>query len=120
VLSFVDYPGMEGIAAPDMETYSKALNAGQYPLSVLAVSDLLLGELWRIPAAERIDGSRLIPLGTLADVVASLDRSREIVVHCRSGKRSADAARLLQAAGFARVSSLAGGMLRWNQDALGD
>ena len=39
VLSVVDYPGMEGIVPPDMETYSKALNAGQYPLSVLAVTD---------------------------------------------------------------------------------
>ena len=39
VLSIVDYPGFQGIAAPDMETYSKALNAGQYPLSVLAMND---------------------------------------------------------------------------------
>ncbi|MGH8076458.1 MAG: aminotransferase class III-fold pyridoxal phosphate-dependent enzyme [Lysobacter sp.] len=38
VLSIIDYPGFEGLEAPDMETYSKALNAGQYPLSVLAVS----------------------------------------------------------------------------------
>jgi len=38
VLSIVDYPGFEGLEAPDMETYSKALNAGQYPLSVLAVN----------------------------------------------------------------------------------
>jgi len=38
-LSIVDYPGFEGIQAPDMETYSKALNAGQYPLSVLAVTE---------------------------------------------------------------------------------
>jgi acetylornithine/succinyldiaminopimelate/putrescine aminotransferase len=39
VLSIVDYPGFEGIEAPDMEAYSKALNAGQYPLSVLAVGE---------------------------------------------------------------------------------
>ncbi|WP_408953095.1 aminotransferase class III-fold pyridoxal phosphate-dependent enzyme [Lysobacter sp. Hz 25] len=39
VLSIVDYPGFEGLEAPDMETYSKALNAGQYPLSVLAVGE---------------------------------------------------------------------------------
>lgn len=39
VLSIVDYPGFEGLDAPDMETYSKALNAGQYPLSVLAVGE---------------------------------------------------------------------------------
>jgi acetylornithine/succinyldiaminopimelate/putrescine aminotransferase len=38
VLSIIDYPGFEGVEAPDMETYSKALNAGQYPLSVLAVN----------------------------------------------------------------------------------
>ena len=37
-LSIVDYPGFENADAPDMETYSKALNAGQYPLSVLAVN----------------------------------------------------------------------------------
>ena len=39
VLSIVDYPGFEAMEAPDMETYSKALNGGQYPLSVLAVND---------------------------------------------------------------------------------
>jgi acetylornithine/succinyldiaminopimelate/putrescine aminotransferase len=38
VLSIIDYPGFEKFDAPDMETYSKALNAGQYPLSVLAVT----------------------------------------------------------------------------------
>ncbi|GAA0721136.1 aminotransferase class III-fold pyridoxal phosphate-dependent enzyme [Dokdonella soli] len=38
VLSIVDYPGFEKLEAPDMETYSKALNAGQYPMSVLAVT----------------------------------------------------------------------------------
>ncbi len=43
VLSIVDYPGFEGFEAPDMETYSKALNAGQYPLSVLAVNQRAAG-----------------------------------------------------------------------------
>jgi acetylornithine/succinyldiaminopimelate/putrescine aminotransferase len=42
-LSVVDYPGFEGQDAPDMETYSKALNAGQYPLSVLAVNERAAG-----------------------------------------------------------------------------
>ena len=37
VLSIIDYPGFEDLEAPDMETFSKALNAGQYPLSVLAL-----------------------------------------------------------------------------------
>jgi len=38
-LSIVDYPGFEDAPAPDVESYSKALNAGQYPLSVLALSE---------------------------------------------------------------------------------
>ncbi|HKJ19991.1 MAG TPA: aminotransferase class III-fold pyridoxal phosphate-dependent enzyme, partial [Woeseiaceae bacterium] len=39
LLSITDYPGFRDLDAPDMESYSKALNAGQYPLSVLALSD---------------------------------------------------------------------------------
>jgi acetylornithine/succinyldiaminopimelate/putrescine aminotransferase len=43
VLSIVDYPGFGSLEAPDMETYSKALNAGQYPLSVLAMNERASG-----------------------------------------------------------------------------
>ena len=43
VLSLIDYPGFEKLAPPDMETFSKALNAGQYPLSVLAVTERTAG-----------------------------------------------------------------------------
>ncbi len=38
-LSIVDYPGFQSADGPDLETYSKALNAGQYPLSVLACNN---------------------------------------------------------------------------------
>ena len=44
VLSIVDYPGFESCAPPDMETYSKALNAGQFPLSVVALTDEVAAE----------------------------------------------------------------------------
>lgn len=37
-ISIVDYPGFEKLPAPDMESYSKAINGGQFPLSVLGVS----------------------------------------------------------------------------------
>ena len=43
VLSIVDYPGFEGLEAPDMETYSKALNAAQYPMSILACTERAAG-----------------------------------------------------------------------------
>jgi len=38
VLSIVDYPGFQELDEPDLETWSKALNAGQYPLSVLGMN----------------------------------------------------------------------------------
>lgn len=63
-----------------------------------------------------IPGARLIPLGTIASALETLDRTRDIVVMCRSGKRSADAAQQLQAAGFQHITNLAGGILRWSDD----
>ncbi len=62
-----------------------------------------------------IAGARLIPLGQLPSELSSLDRTREIVVYCRSGMRSANAAEQLRSAGF-RVANLAGGILRWSDD----
>lgn len=38
-LSIVDYPGFENLPPPDMEAFAKAVNAGQYPVSVLALSE---------------------------------------------------------------------------------
>lgn len=67
-------------------------------------------------AIARIDGARLIPLSGLAGAIPTLDASREVVLYCKSGARSARAARQLQAAGFSRVWNLAGGILRWSQD----
>jgi len=62
-----------------------------------------------------LPNAKLIPLGTLASQLSTLDNTREIVVYCRSGKRSMDAAKQLAAAGF-RVTNLAGGTLRWSDD----
>jgi adenylyltransferase/sulfurtransferase len=45
--------------------------------------------------------------------VHELDPSREIVAHCRSGQRSADAVEFLQKAGFRKVWNLKGGILAW-------
>jgi adenylyltransferase/sulfurtransferase len=64
----------------------------------------------------RIPGARLIPLGTVPDALATLDSSRDIVVHCQGGIRSAKAVRQLRAAGFKRVWNLAGGIRRWSDD----
>ncbi len=58
----------------------------------------------------------LIPLGELPRRVNELDSSREIVAHCRSGKRSADAIEFLKQAGFQKVWNLKGGILAWSDE----
>jgi rhodanese-related sulfurtransferase len=56
-----------------------------------------------------------IPMGQVADRLAELDRSRETVVLCRSGRRSMEVAKFLQQNGF-RAVNLAGGILAWARD----
>jgi sulfur-carrier protein adenylyltransferase/sulfurtransferase len=58
----------------------------------------------------------LIPLGDLPKRVSELDSSREIVAHCRSGKRSADAVDFLRKAGFRKIWNLKGGILAWSDE----
>ena len=58
----------------------------------------------------------LIPLGELPRRVHELDTSREIVAHCRSGKRSAEAVDFLRKAGFRKILNLKGGILAWSDE----
>jgi adenylyltransferase/sulfurtransferase len=60
-----------------------------------------------------LPGARLIPLGELSRRIDELDPSAEIVVHCKSGGRSARAAAMLEERGFGHVSNLTGGILSW-------
>lgn len=62
----------------------------------------------------RIDAATLIPLGDLPRRLAELSREAEVVVHCKSGIRSAKAADLLRENGFRRVANMRGGILAWS------
>jgi len=66
--------------------------------------------------AGHVAGAELVPLGTLAEALAGRDRSRDVVVMCHSGARSARAARQLADAGFVHVANMAGGMVRWRDE----
>lgn len=55
----------------------------------------------------------LIPIGDLPQRRGELDPHREIIVHCKSGARSAKAVDYLRSQGFANVANLAGGIKRW-------
>lgn len=56
---------------------------------------------------------KLIPLGQLAEGLDELDRAAHIIVHCRSGGRSANAVNHMRGEGFGNVWNVNGGMLAW-------
>ena len=69
-------------------------------------------------AEDAIDGSLRIPLGEVVARMGELDASRETVVHCGGGTRSARAIEALRAAGYeGRLVNFAGGMRGWNASA---
>jgi len=59
-------------------------------------------------------GGHLLPLGELPSRVHELNTADEIVVHCRSGVRSARAVDFLRKTGFRKVWNLKGGILAWS------
>ncbi len=61
----------------------------------------------------RIPDSTLIPLGDLPQRLTELEGHDDMVVHCKSGVRSAKAVKLLREAGFSKAKNLRGGILAW-------
>ena len=61
-----------------------------------------------------IQGFKNIPLGELPHRSAELDKEKPVVVMCRSGARSARAAKWLARHGFRDVRNLTGGIMAWN------
>ena len=68
--------------------------------------------------AAHVDGTTLIPLGALGQRLGELDRTRPVIIVCRSGNRSLIAARQLTAIGFVDVKSMNGGLISWAQQGL--
>lgn len=62
-------------------------------------------------------GAKLIPLGDFPDHLEELEalKDEEIVIHCRSGARSGNAQKFLQANGFSNVRNVLGGILAYRE-----
>lgn len=59
-------------------------------------------------------GGRLIPLGTIPEGASDLEKDAHVIVHCKTGDRSAKATAALRKAGFSNVWNLRGGILAWS------
>jgi rhodanese-related sulfurtransferase len=63
-------------------------------------------------------GGQLVPVGQIramqVDELENL-KDKEVIVYCRSGNRSGQAAMILETMGFQNVKNLTGGMLAWEE-----
>jgi molybdopterin/thiamine biosynthesis adenylyltransferase/rhodanese-related sulfurtransferase len=89
-----------------VEELYERLQRGPRPV----ILDVRNPEEWQIC---HLNGAKLIPLAELPARVHELNPADEIVVHCRSGGRSAKAVHWLRQMGFQRVRSLKGGIVAW-------
>jgi len=122
IKSLIDYEAFCGIRPPAPRPPSnqlEELTAVELKRRIDLGQDLQLIDV-REPheyAFAKIPNGTLIPLGQLENRMSELDPSRETVVYCRSGIRSAHAIRQLRQAGFAgRLLNLEGGILAWSRD----
>jgi sulfur-carrier protein adenylyltransferase/sulfurtransferase len=65
----------------------------------------------------RISGAKLIPLGEIINRMGEIDPTRETVIHCKAGMRSARAVEALERAGFkGNLKNLKGGITAWSNE----
>jgi sulfur-carrier protein adenylyltransferase/sulfurtransferase len=58
-------------------------------------------------------GGELIPMGDVMDNLEKISRSKPVIVHCKSGMRSAAIVQALEKQGFENVYNLKGGIMAW-------
>lgn len=68
---------------------------------------------WEYDAC-RIEGAKLVPLGSIPENLALFEQAEDVVVYCHHGMRSLDAAAWLHSQGVTGARSLAGGIERWS------
>ena len=93
-----------------------AISASQLANYLQQASPLLLDvrEPWEWAVSNLAErGARLIPLGELDERIGEIPRDRPVVVYCRTGQRSMQAALRMAEAGFGQVANLRGGMVAW-------
>jgi adenylyltransferase/sulfurtransferase len=117
VTTLIDYEGFCGVPRTGEGILPEvpSMTVEELKRRIDARDELLIVDV-REPHEARIcalPGAVNIPLGVLPESVNRLTGAGEIVVHCKTGARSARAVRFLMDSGFRGVSNLAGGIERW-------
>jgi len=121
ITKLIDYQQFCGIPAQTPPAQETKVNEGEIDVTELkskldrgdnfALIDVREPHEYKIAS---IPGARLIPLGEFPKHVGEFDPEADIVIHCRSGMRSAKACGILRQAGFKHVRNVVGGILAWS------
>jgi adenylyltransferase/sulfurtransferase len=120
LIDYEDFCGMKGTEMSNDTGAVRELSASELkkkldegkPVKLLDVREEYEWDIANLSAY----GAKLIPLGEVAERMSEIDRDAEVVVYCRSGKRSESAIRHLQAQGFTNLLNLRGGIISWATD----
>jgi molybdopterin/thiamine biosynthesis adenylyltransferase/rhodanese-related sulfurtransferase len=115
LIDYEEFCGLRGQEEPVMAKGIPEISVEELKQRLDARDDLFILDV-REPHEYQICNLKghLIPLNDLPRRVNELDSSKEMVVHCRSGVRSAKAVEFLHQAGFTKAKNLAGGILAWS------
>ena len=117
LIDYYEFCGVRGEEAPAPDLQVPEMTPRELKMHLDRGDDLYILDV-REPHEYQICNIKghLLPLGELPRRVHELDSSREIVAHCRSGKRSAEAVDFLRKAGFRKIHNLKGGILAWSDE----
>src|SRR5258707_5577838 len=117
LIDYYEFCGVRGEEAPAPDLQGPEMSPRELKSRLDRGDDLYILDV-REPHEYQICNIKghLLPLGELPRRVHELDSSREIVAHCRSGKRSAEAVDFLRKAGFRKIHNLKGGILAWSDE----
>ena len=115
LIDYNEFCGIRGEEEPESDLHVPEITARDLKEKLDHGEDIFILDV-REPHEYQICNLKghLIPVGELPRRVHELDSAREIVVHCKSGKRSAQAVDFLRQAGFRKVYNLHGGILSWS------
>ena len=116
ITKLIDYQQFCGIPAQEPKVTEGEIEVKDVKAKLDRGDDFVLIDV-REPHEYRIasiPGAKLVPLGQVPQHLDEFDKDADIVIHCKSGMRSAKACGIFRQAGFQHVRNMKGGILAWS------
>ena len=115
LIDYEQFCGIRGGPTPAATSTGSEIAAEQLKKRVDAGEDLFVLDVRNPNEFQicRIPGSVFLPLPELPTRFAEVPKDREVIVHCKSGMRSAKAIEFLKSQGYTKLVNLTGGIAAW-------